>query len=203
MIDNDNIYVSYIGERENNCYDLKIITSKINKDYLNFKEFYKTSTCVNENNAHGFWAHQGAGGRIIKLDDNNLLFTTGDFRNRPLAQDLDNDFGKILKINIQNKNTNVVSFGHRNPQGLYYSKKFDFILSTEHGPKGGDEININIKPFLEIKNFGWPISSYGEHYSKHYTKEILKEAPLNKSHKKFGFEEPIKFFDPSIGISRS
>ena len=202
MIDNDNIYVSYIGERENNCYDLKIITSKINKDYLNFKEFHKTSTCVNENNAHGFWAHQGAGGRIIKLDDNNLLFTTGDFRNRPLAQDLDNDFGKILKINIQNKKTNVVSFGHRNPQGLYYSKKFDFILSTEHGPKGGDEININIKPFLEIKNFGWPISSYGEHYSKHYTKEILKEAPLNKSHKKFGFEEPIKFFDPSIGISQ-
>jgi len=202
LIDNDNIYVSYIGERENNCYDLKIITSKINKDYLNFKEFHKTSTCVNENNAHGFWAHQGAGGRIIKLDDNNLLFTTGDFRNRPLAQDLDNDFGKILKINIQNKKTNVVSFGHRNPQGLYYSKKFDFILSTEHGPKGGDEININIKPFLEIKNFGWPISSYGEHYSKHYTKEILKEAPLNKSHKKFGFEEPIKFFDPSIGISQ-
>ncbi|MDA8825705.1 PQQ-dependent sugar dehydrogenase, partial [Candidatus Pelagibacter bacterium] len=66
----------------------------------------------------------------------------------------------------------------------------------------GDEININIKPFLEIKNFGWPISSYGEHYSKHYTEEILKEAPLNKSHKKFGFEEPIKFFDPSIGISQ-
>ena len=111
---------------------------------LNFKEFYKTSTCVNENNAHGFWAHQGAGGRIIKLDDNNLLFTTGDFRNRPLAQDLNNDFGKILKINIQNKKTSVVSFGHRKPQGLYYSKKFDFILSTEHGPKGGDEININI-----------------------------------------------------------
>ena len=73
LIDNDNIYVSYIGERENNCYDLKIITSKINKDYLNFKKFHKTSTCVNENNAHGFWAHQGAGGRIIKLDDNNLL----------------------------------------------------------------------------------------------------------------------------------
>ena len=47
-----------------------------------------------------------------------------------------------------------------------------------------------------------PISSYGKHYSKHYTEEILKEAPLNKSHKKFGFEEPIKFFDPSIGISQ-
>ena len=203
LIDNDNIYVSYIGEKENNCYDLKIITAKLNKDYLNFKKFYNTATCVNKNNAHGFWAHQGAGGRIIKLDDNNLLFTTGDFRNRPLAQDLKSDFGKILKINIQNKKTTIVSFGHRNPQGLYYSQKFDFILSTEHGPKGGDEINMNIQPFLEIKNFGWPISSYGEHYSKHYTEKILKEAPLNKSHKKFGFEEPIKYFNPSIGISQT
>ena len=93
--------------------------------------------------------------------------------------------------------------GHRNPQGLYYSKKFDFILSTEHGPKGGDEINLNNKPFLKVKNFGWPISSYGEHYAKNYSDKILKEAPLNKSHKKFGFEEPIKYFDPSIGISQT
>ena len=85
---------------------------------------------------------------------------------------------------------------------MYYSEKFDFILSTEHGPKGGDEININTKPFKKIKNFGWPISSYGEHYAKHYSEKILKEAPLNKSHKKFGFEEPIKYFDPSIGISQ-
>ena len=203
LIDGENVYVSYIGEKDGNCYDLKIIVSKLDKNYLNFQEFYKTSSCVDKNNAHGFWAHQGAGGRIIKLDSKNLLFTTGDFRNRPLAQDLKSDFGKILKINIQNKKANVVSIGHRNPQGLYYSKKFDFILSTEHGPKGGDEINININPFLEVKNFGWPISSYGEHYAKHYSDKILKEAPLNKSHEKFGFEEPIKYFNPSIGISQT
>ena len=91
--------------------------------------------------------------------------------------------------------------GHRNPQGLYYSQKYDFIISTEHGPKGGDEININLEPFNKIKNFGWPISSYGEHYYKNYSKKILDEAPLNKSHKKYGFEEPIKYFVPSIGIS--
>jgi len=48
-------------------------------------------------------------------------------------------------------------------------------LSTEHGPKGGDEININHNPILKIKNFGWPISSYGEHYAKHYSKKILSE----------------------------
>ena len=102
---------------------------------------------------------------------------------------------------LVDKKGDVISLGHRNPQGLYYSKKFDFILSTEHGPKGGDEININHKPFLKIKNFGWPISSYGDHYKKNYSEKILSEAPLNNSHKKYGFEEPIKYFDPSIGIS--
>ncbi len=200
---NNKLYVSYIDERKDNCYDLKIIFSELNEKFLDFNLFYQTSNCVDTNNNHGFWAHQGAGGRIVNLDNSNLLFTTGDFRNRPLSQDIQSDFGKILKINIQNKKSEVVSLGHRNPQGLYYSKKFDFILSTEHGPKGGDEINLNNKPFLKVKNFGWPISSYGEHYAKNYSDKILKEAPLNKSHKKFGFEEPIKYFDPSIGISQT
>ena len=202
-INNKKLYVSYIGKRKDNCYDLKIISAVLNEIFLNFELFYQTSNCVDENNNHGFWAHQGAGGRIVNLDNANLLFTTGDFRNRPLSQNIRSDFGKILKINIQNKKSEVVSLGHRNPQGLYYSKKFDFILSTEHGPKGGDEININKGPFSKVKNFGWPISSYGEHYKKNYSEKILNEAPLNKSHKKFGFEEPIKYFDPSIGISQT
>ena len=202
LIDEKTLYVSYIGKRKDNCYDLKIISAKLNEDYLNFQIFYETSNCVDVNNSHGFYPAQGAGGRIIKLDNSNLLFTTGDFRNRPLAQDLVSDFGKILKINTQNKKSDVISIGHRNPQGLYYSKKFNFIISTEHGPKGGDEVNINLKPFKKIKNFGWPVSSYGEHYYKAYSKKILQEAPLNKSHKKYGFSEPIKYFVPSIGISQ-
>ena len=202
LIDENTLYVSYIGKREDNCYDLKIISTELNEKYLNFQIFYETSKCVNVKNSHGFYPAQGAGGRIVKLDNSNILFTTGDFRNRPLAQNLKSNFGKILKINTKNKKAKVISFGHRNPQGLYYSKKFDFIISTEHGPKGGDEININLNPLKKIKNFGWPISSYGEHYYKNYSKKILQEAPLNKSHKKYGFEEPIKYFVPSIGISQ-
>jgi len=203
FIDDKILYVSYIGKRRENCYDLKIISSELNEKYLEFKVFFQTLECVDENNGHGYLAHQGAGGRIVKLDNSNLLFTTGEFRNRPLAQKLESNFGKILKINLKNKRPEVVSYGHRNPQGLYYSKKFDFILSTEHGPKGGDEININHNPLSKIKNFGWPKSSYGEHYYKNYSKKILNEAPLKKSHKKYGFEEPVKYFAPSIGISQT
>ena len=201
FINKNVVYVSYIDEETKDCFDLKILSANININFLNFENFFKTSKCVKVNNGHGFWPHQGAGGRIFLADQDHILFTTGDFRNRPLAQNSQSDFGKIIKINLKSKKSKIVSIGHRNPQGLFYSKKFDFILSTEHGPKGGDEINLNHKPFDQIKNFGWPIASYGEHYHKNYSEKIIKEAPLNKNHKKFGFIEPIKYFDPSIGIS--
>ena len=54
------------GERKDNCYDLKIIFSELNEKFLDFSLFYQTLNCVDKNNNHGFWAHQGAGGRIAK-----------------------------------------------------------------------------------------------------------------------------------------
>ena len=200
LVNNDNLYVSFINRKKKDCFNLKILVSKINKDKLNFKNFFETSGCVDKKNKHGYLAHQGAGGRMF-VGGNSIYFTTGEFRNRPLAQKMDNDYGKILKINFNSMKSKIISIGHRNPQGLYFSKKNNFIISTEHGPKGGDEVNINHEPEKYIKNFGWPIASYGEHYYKNYSKETLDQAPLNKSHKKFGLEEPIKYFVPSIGIS--
>ena len=68
------------------------------------------------------------------------------------------------------------------------------IISTEHGPRGGDEINK-----IEFnRNFGWPIASYGEKYS---SKENLKNYEYKKKHNAFNFVEPIISFVPSIGIS--
>ena len=200
LVSGDNLYVSFINEKKKNCFNLKILVSKINREKLDFKKFYETSECVDKKNKHGYLAHQGAGGKMFATD-RSLYFTTGEFRNRPLAQKVDNDYGKILNIEFKSKKSKIISIGHRNPQGLYYSEKNNFIISTEHGPKGGDEININHEPQKKIKNFGWPLASYGEHYYKNYSKEILDQAPLNKSHKKYGLEEPIKYFVPSIGIS--
>ena len=200
LVHKDNLYVSLIDRKKKDCFNLKILISKIDKIKLNFNTFYETSQCVDKKNKHGYLAHQGAGGRMF-IGDDSIYFTTGEFRNRPLAQKKDSDYGKILNINFKSKNSKIISIGHRNPQGLYYSKKNNFIISTEHGPKGGDEVNINHEPEKKIKNFGWPKASYGEHYYKNYSKEILNQAPLFKSHKKYGFEEPIKYFVPSIGIS--
>ena len=200
LVNNDNLYVSFISQLRENCYNFRILKSKINYEKLIFEIFYEIPDCVNEKNDHQYYAGQGAGGRM-QIKNKSILLSTGEFRNRPLAQDKESYYGKILGINLKSKKTNIISIGHRNVQGLYYSKKFDFIISTEHGPKGGDEVNINQKPSKKIKNYGWPISSYGEHYYKNHPEKILKEAPLNKSHKKFGFEEPVKYFVPSIGIS--
>ena len=200
LINKNFLFVSLVGQEEKKCHNIKVLKSKFDKQNLNFEVFFETPDCVKRNNDHGYLAHQGGGGRMFA--NNNIIYlTTGEFRNRPLAQNIEGAYGKILSIDLSSRDMKIVSLGHRNPQGLYYSKKFNFIISTEHGPKGGDEININHKPQKKIKNFGWPISSYGEHYYKNYSKKILSEAPLNKSHKKFGFEEPIKYFVPSIGIS--
>ena len=114
------------------------------------------------------------------------MLSTGEFRNRPLGQDNESYYGKVLGINLKSKKTNIISMGHRNIQGLYYSKKFDFIISTEHGPKGGDEVNINHRPSKK-KNLAGLFHLTANIITK-ITQKILNEAPLNKSHKKFGFE---------------
>ena len=114
--------------------------------------------------------------------------------------------GKLIRINISNNDYEIISMGHRNPQGLYFDKNNNFILETEHGPQGGDEINlININSSLqnEIPNYGWPISSAGEHYGGRSEENttIYEKYPLHNSHSEYGFKEPLKSFVPSIGIS--
>ena len=89
--------------------------------------------------------------------------------------------------------------GHRNPQGLLLDKENNFLLETEHGPKGGDEINLINLNNEDLPNYGWPISSAGEHY-KDPNGDKYNKYPLYKSHSKYGFIEPLKSFVPSIAI---
>ena len=90
--------------------------------------------------------------------------------------------------------------GHRNVQGLKYDKNKKLIISTEHGPIGGDEINLNKLKTNRILNFGWPQASYGDHYTSEKEKRYIL-APLYKSHIKHGYEEPLAYYTPSIAIS--
>ena len=199
LIHKDYLYVSYSNEHQKDCFNTGILRAQLNTEFLNFYEFFNPQTCVRRVNDYGEFNAHHSGGRIIHFKNDKLLFSIGEYRYRTHAQNKNNLLGKIISIDLKNKQTKILSIGHRNPQGLFFDKEMNYLISTEHGPKGGDEINLNNLNKVEIKNFGWPISSYGIHY--HSSKKKLKSAPLHKTHKKFGFIEPLKYFTPSIGIS--
>jgi glucose/arabinose dehydrogenase len=140
-------------------------------------------------------------GSKIAFDDKGYLFLcVGDRYERDLAQKLDNDLGKILRFkddgSIPNDNPfvsnrealpEIWSYGHRNPQGLVWNKKLKQLWESEHGPKGGDEINL-IEPG---KNYGWPVITWGVDYDGTKIGEPYHE----------GMEQPVKYYVPSIATS--
>ncbi len=209
----DKIFISFTEEIEDNCWNTSIIMADINYKFINFKKLFSAKELVNEkfryakcihaNGTNGEFQPHQSGGRIVSFDDNNILFSTGEYRTRVLAQNKKSVNGKIIKININDSSYKIISMGHRNPQGLYVDRENNFIIETEHGPMGGDEINVIEIEKDKVQNFGWPIASYGEHYGGRNKSNKLKyeQFPLLKSHSDNGFIEPIKAFVPSIGIS--
>lgn len=145
--------------------------------------------------------HLHFGSRIaIRGDD--LFFSVGDRGESKKAQDLTNDLGKIHRlkldgtipkdnpfINTAKAKKTIYSYGHRNPQGLAFHPKTKQLWEHEHGPRGGDEINIITKG----ANYGWPVVGYGKHYWKPFYVGEAKERPDIKS--------PLKQYTPSTAPS--
>ncbi len=201
LIFNQKIFVSYTHEIKKNCWNTSLVYGDVNFKEIYFEELFTSEKCLVPQN---MWS---SGGRIVKLGKNSILLSVGEYLVSHLAQEVNTINGKIIKININNNEHEIISMGHRNPQGLFFDKTNNFILETEHGPQGGDEINlikIDVIKDGKIQNYGWPISSYGEHYGGKSAKsniENYKKYPLYKSHSEYGFIEPLKSFQPSIGIS--
>ena len=195
------IYVSFSNEISKDCFQTSIVSANLNFKKLKFSYLFKPKQCISRDNDYGEFQPIQSGGAMFDFNNEYLIFTNGEFRYRTLAQENDSIFGKILLINKINGDYKIISKGHRNSQGIFFQKEKNIILSTDHGPYGGDEVNIQ-KNINEIENFGWPISSYGEHYKGMTPKEAYIKAPLHKSHKEYGFKEPIKYYVPSIGITQ-
>lgn len=100
-----------------------------------------------------FLTHEG--GRIAAYED-TVLVTVGDFGKGHEAQNISSSLGKVIKVG-EHGSWSVFTLGHRNPQGLFFNPKTGFFIETEHGPSGGDEINV----LMEGANFGWPLESAG------------------------------------------
>ena len=193
IYDDNFIYVSYIDESEDDCASLSIIKGEVNLSNIEFSKVFTLNDCI-KRTSEGYQGLQ-SGGAIENYDQENLILTTGDFRQYKLAQDKNSSFGKTLKINKNDGSYEVLSIGHRNPQGI---KKIgeDLFISTEHGPRMGDEINLI--DTSKVNNYGWPISSYGVHYQSNFGLNFniagLPDAPLYKSHEEYGFIEPVYYF---------
>ena len=173
---------------------LAVSSASLNGEKLeNVKEIFRAKA----NRRTG--AHYGA--KILFLSDGTLLISSGDgFDHREQAQFLDNHFGKLIRINkdgsIPDDNPfikdnraldDIFSYGHRNPQGLIQLNDGQ-IIEHEHGPFGGDEINI----IQSGKNYGWPAITYGRDYSG---------AIISPFTEMDGMEQPIKYWVPSIAPS--
>ena len=207
LIFKNKVFISYTEEIKKDCWNIGILFAEMNFRNMEFKKFFSSDKCIHsKNNIDQEFNGSQSGGRMVFFDDNHILLSIGDFRSRFLAQDKQSINGKIIKINIYDSKHEIISMGHRNPQGLIFDKENNFILETEHGPQGGDEINlvdINKVDKGIIQNYGWPISSAGEHYLGKIdsNKKKYEKYPLYKSHSEHGFIEPLKSFVPSIGIS--
>jgi len=118
-----------------------------------------------------------------------------------LAQDPKKTHGSVIRINADGSipednpfadgtvgHPAVWSYGHRNPQGLYYDADTDTLYSTEHGPKGGDELNLIRKG----ANFGWPTITYGVNYDG---------TIITSKTEAEGMEQPLTYWVPSIAAS--
>jgi len=180
-----------------------LFSAKLDGDTLvDLKQLYKASPDSEE--------QRHFGGSIL-LKNQHIYFTIGDRGNRDInPQDLNLDGGKIYRLNLdgsipddnpffdmENTKKAVWSYGHRNPQGIVDGFNNDEIWIHEHGPRGGDEINIikepknNEDPVRE-RNYGWPKATYGINYSG---SEITKNKTLD------GVTDPYYYWTPSIAPS--
>jgi aldose sugar dehydrogenase len=142
------------------------------------------------------------GCRIVQANDGNLFVALGEhFSHRDEAQNLGNHLGKLIRIapdgsaptdnpfvGREGAKPEIWSYGHRNEQGLAINPASGDLWEIEHGPRGGDEVNIIGKG----RNYGWPVIGYGIDYNG---------AKIHESAVKSSMEQPIKYWVPSIAPS--
>ena len=189
------IYFSYAEMTKDSLSTLVVERAKLNEDKMvSAEKFFTVLPYYKEPNHYG--------GRLV-LKDGYLFITMGErYDLKDSAQTLSNHLGKVMRIhedgripsdnpfvNTPNAKPEIWSFGHRNPQGLAIHPFTGDLWENEHGPKGGDEINI-LTPKL---NYGWPVICHGIDYDGKPIGAGIKE--------KEGMEQPLYFYTPSIAPS--
>lgn len=185
------IYFTYVKDVEGEG-STALARSKINKNKFVQWQDLLVSDSTTDTSYH-------FGSRIAFDDEGHVFFSIGDRGVRPNGQDLSNHAGSILRLNLDgsvpedNPFINVKgvlpeiwSYGHRNPQGLAYDFVRKRLWSIEHGPRGGDEINLIVRG----ENYGWPVISHG--------KEYWGPVSVGEGTHREGMRDAVKVYIPSI-----
>ncbi len=191
--DDKTIFFTYV--KNVNSYGATTLAKAkfINEKLENFEDILVTKSTTS-NNVH-------FGSRITFDKNGHIFFGVGDRGTRPNGQDLTNHSGTIMRLNLDGSIPKdnpfvadesildeIYTYGHRNPQGLFYDKKNNRLWEIEHGPRGGDEINL----IQKSKNYGWPVVSKGKEYWNTFS--------VGVKHKD-GMEDAKKYYIPSIAPS--
>jgi cytochrome c2 len=136
-------------------------------------------------------SNSASGGRLVVNGHDKIYLTTGDYLmdGQNGAQDPNSTFGKIFELGVSTKKTRLLSMGHRNPQGLVITRTGE-LISTEHGPMGGDELNL----ISEGSNYGWPNVTLGTDYNAYNWKDGRQGRPAD-------YRLPIFAWVPDIAVS--
>lgn len=189
------IYLSYAGGTRFS-FNTELATARLdlkNHTLSDLKVIFKAEPKISGGNHFG--------GKILFLDDGTLLLTLGERNRKEKAQETDHHLGKIVRLNrdgtVPEDNPftgkegfrpETYTYGNRNVQGIALQPGTGRIWEHEHGPKGGDEVNI-LKPGA---NYGWPAITYGVNYTGFKITDKT-EAP--------GMEQPVIHWTPSIAPS--
>ncbi len=185
------IYFTYVKDVDNEGVTVLARAKLVSDTFEDWQELLVTKSKTGETRHFG--------SRITFDAQGHVFFGVGDRGVRDNAQDLTNHAGTIMRLNLDgsvpsdnpfSKNKKLLpevwSVGHRNPQGMSYDVENKRLWSIEHGPRGGDEINL-IKPGA---NYGWPVISYG--------KEYWGPVDVGEGTHREGMEQPVKVYIPSI-----
>jgi glucose/arabinose dehydrogenase len=187
------VLVSYTTADSRRCASMNLDQVDLGSamDSVTQKTIYQTHPCT----LPPYALHE-TGGRIVEDPSGNILFSVGAFgRDDKVLKD-NTDFGKILILSKDS--INELARGFRNPQGLFVDQETIQLYSTDHGPKGGDEINLVEKG----KNYGWPLETYGFNYFEDTEREPFSNKGMITYGRHDNFKQPIFAFVPDIGIGQ-
>ena len=199
------LYLSYTKPGPDSLGNLAVARGRFENDALtNVEEIFHADADPDGSDRSSQW-----GGRMAFGPDGSLFVTVGDRQwpstgalDRHPAQDLGNHNGTIVRLTDEGglpddnpfngtagARAEIWSYGHRNAQGLAVHPATGDLWANEHGPQGGDEVNL----ILPGRNYGWPVIGYGVHYRT--------GAAIHSGTHREGMEQPAHVWVPSIGVS--